>query len=139
MATPATFNNVLLMVNGSTEQVPINGYLTGVTWTSGEQSGHVVTLTPDGNPIDTNLICSSPRGTISFAPMMIESFYQFLNDKKTKFTLQLVQYVTGFPDGVNKSLLIENVRLNEISGSSRPSSTSNESSFSFVATSISYI
>ena len=75
MATPATFNNVLLMVNGSTEQVPINGYLTGVTWTSGEQSGHVVTLTPDGNPIDTNLICSSPRGTISFAPMMIESFY----------------------------------------------------------------
>jgi hypothetical protein len=136
--TPEVFNNVLVSVDGDTE-FPINEYLMGITYSTGSQADHVKTITKTGNPVATNVIVSSPTATLSFAPMMEEAFYTFLNNKFSTFTMQLIQYVTGRLDGSRKTLLIENARINEVSGGMKPSSSSNDGSFSIVATYIGYI
>lgn len=137
-STAQIFNNVLMSVDGDTD-FPLNGYISGVTFTTGSQADWIKTFTSDGNPKDTNLIVSSPTSTITFAPMMIESFYTFLNNKYSKFTLQFIQYTTGNMNGPRKTLLIENARINENSGTMRPSSPAHEFSLSIVATKIEWI
>ena len=117
----------------------INEYISSITYSTGTQAGHVVTISQEPHAKTTNLIPSTPTGTISFAPMAIDSFYAFLDSKQSTFTLQLIQYVTGNLDGETSSVLIENVRINELSGGSRAGAVSNEGSFSFVATNITHI
>ena len=136
--TPIVFNNVLVSIDGDSS-FPINEYLTSITYTTGTQSDHVLTINKKSEPISTNLVVSRPVGTLSFAPMMSEAFYAFLNDKYSTFTLQLIQYVTGHLDGPTKTLLIANARINEVSGGMKPSTAQNEGSVSYVATSTGYI
>lgn len=136
--TPVVFNNVLVSVDGDTD-FPINEYLMGVTFSTGSQSDHVKTITKTGDPVTTNLVVSSPVATLTFAPMMADAFYTFLNNKYSTFTLQLIQYVTGNMAGPRKTLLIENSRINENSGGMKPNSSSNDGSVSIVATKIGYI
>lgn len=136
--TPIVFNNVLVSVDGDAE-FPINYYVQGIDYSTGTQASHIKAFHPLGKSISTGLVISSPTATLKFAPMMAEAFYTFLNNKFSTFTMQLIQYVTGNLDGPRKTLLIENARINEMSGSMNPDSPQNSGSFSLVATDIRWI
>ncbi len=136
--TPIVFNSVLVSVDGDTD-FPINYYVSGIDYSTGSQADHVKAFHPLGKPITTNLMVSTPTATLKFYPMMDEAFYTFLNNKFSTFTLQLIQYVTGNLAGAKKTLLIENARINEMSGSMNPTSAHNDGSVSIVATDIRWI
>lgn len=135
--TPVVFNNAIVIINGV--ESDINGYVTGINWSTGTQSEHVKTMTQSGNPITTNNVVSSPVATISFAPSTLPAFNALTNNKYNTISMVFEQYVTGNIGGATLSLLIENARVNENQGSSRSNSPQNDSSLSFVATFVGYI
>lgn len=136
--TLAVFNNVLLSVNG-TSGIEINDYVQSISWTTGTQSEHVITLTQTGFPRAVNTVMATPSGSITFAPGAFQTFYQFLNDRYDYFTLQLTEFVTGNLAGAQQGILISNAKLDTLSGSSSASSPANMQTFSFKATQIEYL
>jgi hypothetical protein len=128
---PQVFNNVILSINGDSQGVPLNGYIKNVRWSTGTQTDHVRTLNPLAEPITTNSITSSPQGSITFVAGAFGTFYQFLNNRFTKFTLQFIQYTTGDLGGETQTLVIKNAQLDDLSGSSDEGSAANMNTIGF--------
>ncbi len=131
------FNNVILSLNGNTE-VELNEYIKNIRYTTGTQTVHVGTLNIKARPY-INSICSSPSGTITFVTAAYGQFYQFLNDRFSKFSLQFIQYTTGDPGGENRILLIDTAQIDDISGSMEESSGANLVTMGFKARDILWI
>ena len=136
--TPQVFNNALLLLNGS-NAIDIQGYIMGIRWTTGTQSEHVQTLNENAQPIAINPINSTPSGTITFAPGAFTTFYTFLNDRFTPFTLQFTYYTTGDLAGSTQDLLISGCKLDAVNGGVTPQSPANAGDFGFKATSINWL
>lgn len=136
--TAQVFNAVLLTVNGDSG-VEINGYIKNIRFTTGTQSEHVTTINPLAQSIDVNPVCSTPSGSITFVSGNFENFYQFLNDRYTRFSLSFIQYTTGDLDGATRTLAINNAKIDDISGSSDAGSPNNMNTMGFKCTNIAWI
>ncbi len=136
--TAQVFNNVLLSLNGDTS-IEINEYIKNIRFTTGTQTAHVPTINQNATPITTNAVCSSPSGSITFVSGNFETFYQFLNGRFPKFTLQFIQYTTGDLAGPSRTLSINYAQLDDMSGSIDENSPANMNTIGFKATSITWI
>ena len=136
--TPVVFNNMLLSVNGETDN-GINGYITDFNWTTGSQTEWVQTMNPQAEPITTNSINCTPRFTMNFAPNGEKAFYAFLGDRWTKFTLLITYYVTGNLEGETKTLLIQNAQQDDTTGGGGAMRPANFGGISFKATHIGFV
>lgn len=136
--TPVVWNNVLLSIDGETD-IPLNGYLTDISWTTGTQTEHVQTMNPLAQPITTNSINSSPRCNFTFAPAKVDGFVALLGDRFNKFTLMLNYYVTGHMDQGTQTVLIQQAQEDELTGSAGAMKAANMGSISYKAVFIGYV
>lgn len=98
------FNNVFVTINGS--ETDIQGYITGLNISSSGMADHVKTNTIDGSVVAVNPLIKAPQGTLTFSPGAFTTFYSFLNNRFTPFTLQIKYFVLGNLGGANQSITI---------------------------------
>lgn len=136
---PQVYNATVFSLNGDDNGVDVNGYIQSVTWSTGEQAEHGVTIDPLGNTKFTNLIVSKPTVALNFAQAALQIMYNFINDKFTISTLILKHYTVGNIDGQKLNVLITGLRVNNVGTTSAASKVQNDSTVTFVATSAAYV
>jgi hypothetical protein len=136
--TPQVFNNIILSVNGSTD-VEINGYILSIDWDTGSLTDYVQTMSPTATTLIVNPINGSNTATIRIANGYFPTFYGFLNNRFSAFTLNFNNYTSGDLGGASQPLIIKNCKIDQQSGTSSAQSAANVVTLKVKATEIIWI
>ena len=137
--TKQVYNATLFSLNGDDDAVDVNGYIQSITWDTGRLSELIVTINPDGDPVGSNSVVSSPSVRIAFAQSAFAKMYTFLEDRYSKGTLILKNYTVGQLNGQRLNVLITGLQLSGKSASTTASRPQNDATATFVATKATYI
>lgn len=128
------YNNGIVAVDGL--DADINGYITSISYDSGVAASHVTALTVDGTAPDTNAVMITPSVTLTFSPGSYGNFQTLMNDRFSKFTLNITEFATGNLAGATHIITFIGCQNAGTSGGSTSNSPQNTDTIKFVCRNI---